>query len=75
MTARSEMKANGHGSFDLIHDYNKLVPAYGFGGTPPLKVADAVICCVEQHSTAKVCYEALVSIIQEIETKARSTSA
>jgi len=75
ITAHSEMKANDHGSFDLVCDYNKLVPAYGFGGTPPLKVADAVGCCVEQHLIAKACYEALATIVEEIVAKARSSSA
>lgn len=66
MVPLSEMKPNGDGTSLFIQHLDKPRPAYGFGGLPPLRVADAVTLCVEQHAAAKSCYFALQQVVDEI---------
>jgi len=72
MAPLSEMKPNGDGTSLLIEHLDKPKPAYGFGGLPPLHVADVVILCAEQHAAAKSCYFALQQVVDEIVSTASS---
>lgn len=67
-----EMKPNGDGTSLLIEHLDKPRPAYGFCGLPPLRLAEVVILCTEQHATAKACYFALQQVVDEIASIVRS---
>ena len=74
MVPLTTMQPNGDGSFNSIDDLNQPRIAYGFGGVPPLKIADVVIYCTEQHLAANACYQALQSLINEIIAKVKAVT-
>lgn len=68
------MQPDCPGSFNLIEDLNQPRTAYEFGGMPPIKVADVVICCAEQYSAAKACYQAFQTLMNEIIAKVQGAT-
>jgi len=54
------------GSFKLVADPKRMVIAYGFGGTPPLKNEEMVTATHEQHGVAVAALAAYEALLCEI---------
>ena len=46
--------------------------AYGFGGSPPLKISEIVSACVSEHAAAVQSYHCLEAVVCEIRDKVKS---